>query len=70
MQKGYPKEQISLVIMDTFKGQDNDKMRKLCAEDSCEIVIIPHRHKCQQCQPILLFQTNTILGLPMKCRSS
>ena len=42
VQKGYPKEQMSLVIMDTFKGQDNDDMRKFCAKNSCEIVIIPH----------------------------
>ena len=31
-----------LVIMDTFKGPDNDEMRKFCAKNSCEIVIIPH----------------------------
>ena len=28
--------------MDTFKGQVNDKMRKFCAKNYCEIVIIPH----------------------------
>ena len=39
---GYPKEQILLVIMDTFKGQDNDGLRKLCMSDNCEIVIVPH----------------------------
>ena len=33
---------MSLLIMDTFKGQDNDEMRKFCAKNSCEIVIIPH----------------------------
>ena len=32
---------MSLVIMDTFKGQDNDEMRKFCAKKSLEIVI-PH----------------------------
>ena len=42
VQKGYPKEQMSLVIMDTFKGQDNDKMRKFCAKNSRESVIIPN----------------------------
>ena len=42
VQKGYPKEQMSLVIMDTFKRQDSDEMRKFCAKNSCEIVIIPH----------------------------
>ena len=39
---GYPKEQMSLVIMDTFKGQDNDELRKLCMSNNCEVVIIPH----------------------------
>ena len=34
---------MSLIIMDTFKGQDNDKMRKFCAKNSCEIVSIPHK---------------------------
>ena len=33
IRKGYPKEQISLIIMDTFKGQDNDDF---------QIVIVPH----------------------------
>ena len=32
---------MSLVIMDTFKGQDNDEMRQFCAKKSLEIVI-PH----------------------------
>ena len=27
--KGYPDEQMSLMIMDTFKGQDNNKVAKL-----------------------------------------
>ena len=35
VQKGYSREQMSFVIMDTFKGQDNDKMRKFCAKNSC-----------------------------------
>ena len=39
---GYPKEQMSLVIMDTFKGQDNDELRKLCMGNNCEVVIVPH----------------------------
>ena len=33
---------MSLVIMDTFKGQDNDQMRKFCSKSSCEIFITPH----------------------------
>ena len=32
---------MSLVIMDTFKGQDNDKMTKFWAKISLEI-FIPH----------------------------
>ena len=39
---GYPKEQMSLVIMDTFKGKDNDELRKLCMSNNCEVVIVPH----------------------------
>ena len=39
---GYPKEQMSLVIMDTFKGQDNDELRKLCMSNNCEVAIVPH----------------------------
>ena len=41
-EKNYPKEQVSLVIMDTFKGQDNPILEKLCRENYCEIVIVPH----------------------------
>ena len=39
---GYPKEQMLLVIIDTFKGQDNDELRKLCISNNCEVVIVPH----------------------------
>ena len=28
--------------MDTFKGQDNDTLKKLCAENNCDIIIVPH----------------------------
>ena len=38
----YPKDQMSLVIMDTFKGQDNDVLKDLCAKRFCEVVIVPH----------------------------
>ena len=31
-----------LVITDTIKGQDNDEIRKFCAKNSCEIVIVLH----------------------------
>ena len=39
---GYPKEQQSLIIMDTFKGQDNDGMKRLYLKNNCELVIVPH----------------------------
>ena len=38
----YPKEQMSLVIMDTFKGQDNNVLKELCEKNFCEVVIVPH----------------------------
>ena len=28
--------------MDTFKGQDNDRLIELCSENYCEVVIVPH----------------------------
>ena len=28
--------------MDTFKGQDNDRLRELCSENNCEVAIVPH----------------------------
>ena len=28
--------------MDTFKEQDNDTLKKLCAENNCDIIIVPH----------------------------
>jgi len=39
---GYPDEQYSLIIMDTFKGQDNEEIKRLCNESRCELVIVPH----------------------------
>ena len=41
-QTAVPGEQMSLVIMDTFGGQDNDDLKKLCAENYCQVVIVPH----------------------------
>ena len=38
----YPEEQYALIIMDTFKGQDNDRLRELCSENYCEVAIVPH----------------------------
>ena len=37
-----PKEQMSLIIMDTFKGQDNDVILDLCQKNFCQVVIVPH----------------------------
>ena len=28
--------------MDTFKGQDNDILKKKCAENNCDVAIVPH----------------------------
>ena len=39
---GYPQEQISLIIMDTFKGQDNEMIKFFCFENNCELVIVSH----------------------------
>ena len=41
-ERGLPQEQLSLVIMDTFKGQDNSILKKFCSKSRCEIVIVPH----------------------------
>ena len=38
----YPEEQYSLIIMNTFKGQDNEVMKSLCNKNNCELVIVPH----------------------------
>ena len=41
-ENGYPEEQYALIIMDSFKGQDNDRLREIFSENYCEVVIIPH----------------------------
>ena len=41
-ENGVPQEQHSLVIMDTFKGKDNDILKEFCSKNRCEIVIVPH----------------------------
>ena len=41
-ENGYPEEQYALIIMDTFKGQDNNRLRELCSENYCEVVIVAH----------------------------
>ena len=33
---------MSLVIMDTFKGQDNEEVAKLCRENNCVLIIVSH----------------------------
>ena len=38
----YPKEQYSLIVMDTFKTQDNAEIKALCLKNDCELVIVPH----------------------------
>ena len=37
----YAKEQTSLVIMDTFKGQENEILKNLFVKIFCEVVIVP-----------------------------
>ena len=40
--KGYSNEQISLIIIDFFKGQNNEEVAKLCRENNCVLIIVPH----------------------------
>ena len=37
-----PKEWYSLIVMDTFKDQDNAEIKALCLKNDCELVIVPH----------------------------
>ena len=41
----YPKEQMSLIIMDTFKEQDNDMILDLCKKHMCQVVIFARNLK-------------------------
>ena len=41
-ENGYPEEQYAFIIMDSFKGQDNDRLRELCSENYCEDVTVRH----------------------------
>ena len=52
-ENGYPKERYALIIMDTFKGHDNDRLRELCSENCCELVIVSH-HLTYKFQPLNL----------------
>ena len=70
----FPKDQMLLVIMDTFKGQGNDDLRELCANNNCEIVIIPH-NLTNKFHPLdlsistakeFISEKNTTLGWQMK----
>ena len=33
---------MSLIIMDTFKGQENNKVAKLCCKNNCALIIVLH----------------------------
>ena len=33
---------MSLILMDTFKQQDNDEVAKLCRKNNCALMIVPH----------------------------
>ena len=33
---------MSLIVMDTFKGQDNEEVAKLCRKNNCALIIVPH----------------------------
>ena len=41
-ENGYPEDQYAFIIMDSFKGQDNDRLRELCSENYCEDVTVRH----------------------------
>ena len=40
--KSYTLEQHVLITMDTFKVEDNDTLKKLYAENNCDVVVAPH----------------------------
>ena len=46
---------MSLVIMDTFKGQDNNVLKELCEKNVCEVVIVRH-NLTKKFQPLDLGQ--------------
>ena len=33
---------MSLIIMNTFKRQDNNEVAKLCRKNNCVLIIVPH----------------------------
>ena len=50
---GYPEDQRSLIIMDTFKGQDNEEMKRLCVKNNSVLVIVPH-NLTNKFQPLVI----------------
>ena len=39
---GYPEDQFALIIIGTFKCQDKEKIKSLCQDKNCGLVILPH----------------------------
>ena len=76
-EKEFPKEQHSLGIMDTFKRQDNDILKKICFENRCEIAIVSN-NLSNEFQPLnltinkvikqqrVLFKTSAMVGSQTK----
>ena len=58
---GYPDEQKSVGIMDTFKGQDNEDIAKRRKKKHCLLVIVPH-NLTKKFQPLDL-----MVKTPAKC---
>ena len=38
----YLKERMPLIIMDFFKGQDNDVILDLCEKHMCQVIVVSH----------------------------
>ena len=37
---GCPEDKRALIIMDTFKDQDNDEVKQFCQENNCELATV------------------------------
>ena len=48
---GYPKKQYSLIVMDTFKGQDNTEIKALSLKNDCKLLIVP-QNMTNKLQPL------------------
>ena len=59
--KGYPDERMSFIIMDTFKGQDNDEVAKLCRKNNCALIIAKH-NLTNKFQPLDITVNNPAKG--------